>query len=257
MSAEKVSMSSSPNSSDSSPAPRFNGSSKDRPLSAGSTSEMPLSPPMVMSLPEPLPPRTMSSSSSFLPERSTDESLPRASFRRRRHAAVRQADILVERQVEFLEVGDLRGNLVLFLRRRPSGRSPPAGWMSLSARRTSLSAAALSGDSMPMTVPDIPASAGPSSVSLSKTSPSSADAGPLLGDLLDVFGLELPVGAVAVSVQLAALQQLLDFLFADAKGLGCFFYVEVLARHRDLPLRFLVTAVAIASGSPAAGDSRR
>ena len=69
---------------------------------------MPLSPPMVMSLPVPLPPSTRSSSSSALPVRSTAESPGLALAFGAGFAPLRsRGQVFVQGQVEFLELRTL------------------------------------------------------------------------------------------------------------------------------------------------------
>ena len=78
---------------------------------------MPLSPPMEISLPVPLPPSTRSSSSSFLPLRSTAESPRRAAglagLAADGHVAVFQREVVVQGHVEVFELRDLRADVAL------------------------------------------------------------------------------------------------------------------------------------------------
>ena len=101
------------------------------------------------------------------------------------------------------------------LSRRLRSLTPGLSWASftsLSARWISLSA----GErllSAPITVPDKPGSEWPSSISLASTlSPCSSwpPAPRSCGHAIDVLGLELPVGPVAVSVEFPAEDHLVD-----------------------------------------------
>ena len=109
--------------------------------------------------------------------------------------------------------------------------------ISLPVRLISLSEAATA--SMPMTVPDAPDPDWPNSTSLSSTSsessPAGADSAFAIGGLaFDVFGLEFPIRAVAIAVQLAVFQHLLDGVFGHTEDLGSFFDVVVFLGHCSL-----------------------
>ena len=151
-------------------APRLIGVSNDSPLSDGSTSEMPLSPPMVTSLPVLLPASTNSSSDSSLPPSSTAELPPAAGW----PAIALSSRVKSSSRLKFNS-----SNLVPFASLSPFffgigvlACSP--SWMSLSARRMSLSVTMGLTPLMPITVPDSPGSDWPRATSLKSTSPPSS-----------------------------------------------------------------------------------
>jgi hypothetical protein len=171
---------------------------------------------MVMSLPAPLPPSTNSSSSSFSPVRSTAES---------------PSEVFFQCQVEFLELRHFRidaGRFRWFCRVGFSAEFDVAACI--------------------LNVFHVDDRAGGAGIRLAQFDFAKQHVVFFVrafffsgfgfggGKFFNVFYLELPVGTVAVPVQLAILLHLFDVVFAYAEYLGSLLSVVIFLSHRVSPL---------------------